>query len=350
MKSMHDSGFASRRRLLLYVVAAGLCSALALPAWAGAGLSQVRKTLLKKAAGRVDQIIPVSDDGFLVRDADYSNEAAQVLELYDAYGYLCGQFGSFGRSAGQYYRLKSVVLAEDKTVWVADVAGRISRFNLSGWLIDTRLVQKPGYQIDGLTLDEARGVYYLSGCLPKQVYLNYGCQLVHQYGLGDGSYRRSFLETDREALEKNLISLEDHQIDTDERGRVYAIDAPLLKVVRFEPDTGEAQAFPVRSRIATPLEAVRPGLQNSSDAYQNAYLLDRVLATGQGFVVSVRKPKGEGFLLQAFDAGGEQVVVDMPSPGRLVGKTRAGNLLFASKAQAGFEITEYEFAAAARRK
>jgi hypothetical protein len=347
---MLHSGSALRRCLLLYVSPVILCSLLALSAQAGPSLSPVKRTLLKKGAGRVDQVVPVADDGFLVRDADYRNEATQVLELYDADGYICGQFGAFGRDAGQYYRLKGVALAKDGTVWVADVAGRISRFNMAGWLIDTRLIQKPGYQIDGLALDEAHGDYYLSGCLPKKVYLNYGCQLVHQYSLGDDSYRRSFLETDQEALEKNLISLEDHQIDIDARGRVYIIDAPLLKVVRFDPGSGEVRTFPVRSHVATPLGPVQPGLQSASDAYQNAYLLDRVLETEQGFVVAVRKPKGEGFLLQAFDEDGRQVVTDLPSPGKLVGKTPDGHLLFAEKAPKGFEIAEYEFSAAARPK
>jgi len=347
---MLDNRFFSLRRVLLTVAIVSLYSIQALSDQAGVGLSQVRKTLLKKASGRVDQVVPVSNDGFLVRDVDYRNEAAQALELYDAYGYFCGQFGSFGRSAGQYFRLKSVAVAKDGTILVADVVGRLSRFHMSGWLINTKLIQRPGYQIDGLALDEARGIYYLSGCLPNKVYLNYGCRLVHQYGLGDDSYRQSFLETDQEALDKNLLSLEDHQIDTDERGRIYAIDAPLLKVVRYEPESGEKRDFPVQSRIATPLGAIQPGLQNSSAAYENAYLLDRVLATGQRFFVSIRKPKGEGFLLQGFDDGGKQFVVDMPSPGRLVGKTQSGNLLFAAKTPEGFEITEYEFSSGARRK
>jgi hypothetical protein len=348
MKSMSMKVLRRPRRVLACAAAACLCLGQALSARAGVQLSRVGVTLLKKNSGRVDQVVVVPDGGYILRDSDYANEATQVLELYDAYGYLCGQFGSFGRGPGQYFRLKSVSLSDDQTVFVADVIGRLSRFHMSGRLIETKLIQRPGYQVDGLALDEVRGAFYLSGCLPKQIYLNYGCRLVHQYDLKDGSYRQSFLETDQEVSEKNLLSLEDHQIDADGRGRIYAIDAPIFKVLRLDPATGEVRTLVIQSRLAAAPQVIPPGLQNSRDAYENAYLLDRVLAAGGWVIVSMRKPRKEGFLLHVFDGEGKQVASDLQSPGQLVGKTPGGALLFATRTDGGYELAEYTLSGGGR--
>ncbi len=153
---------------------------VAAPAAWGESLKLVRRTTLAKANGRVDQVVPLPSGGFLVRDADLLNEHAQALEVYDAKGGFVRKIGGFGRRPGSYQALKSIAVNGD-TIWVADLIGRLSFFNLQGRLLGTKLLQKPGFQVEGVALDEARGFAYLSGCLPRQVYLDRGCKVVHQY-------------------------------------------------------------------------------------------------------------------------------------------------------------------------
>lgn len=296
--------------------------------------------LLAKPAGRIDQATVLPDRGVLVRDSDFGHPETQALELYDPTGRRTRRIGGFGRSPGQFYRLKDVALTRKGEVWVADIVGRLSFFDLQGKILGTRLIQNPGFQVDGLALDEARGYFYLSGCLPKAVYLDGGCRLVHQFRLADKTYIRSFLETDPEVLEKGLFGLQDSLLSLDDQGRIYAADKPVFKLSRVDPSTGEVRVFPIRSRQVKPVPVVRDPAAARS-VYRSSFLVHRVLASGPYVVVSIRRPAQKGFLLEVFTQAGEQVGTDLEVPGTLVGKTRQGDLLFAGRTQRGYELTPY---------
>lgn len=160
--------------------------------------------------------------------------------------------------------------------------------------------------------------------------------LVHQYSLEKGGYLRSFLQ-------KNLLSLESYKIDLDGEGNIFAIDAPILKLFRVNTASGKIQSFAIRSRVARPIAALRPGVSIAEihEASESAFLVDRALVVGQFVVVSIRRPRQAGHLLQVFTTAGKQLVMDLESPGKLVGKTTAGNLYFARKGPQGFEMSEY---------
>lgn len=306
-------------------------------------LSQVATTRLDKQNGRVDQAVSLPGGGFVIRNSDFRNEGTQSIEIYDQQGHFRGKVGTFGRSPGQYYRLKSIAVAADGQIWAADVIGRVTQFGQDGRVLSTKLIQKPKYHVYGLALDEARGALYLSGCSPKKVYLDLGCHLVHKYSLGEVAYQRSFLDTDPEAVDKHLLALEDYHLDIDFSGRIWVVDAPILKLFRIDPATSLTQSFPLKSRLAIPVGAIVPS--DSTEVHQsiadNSFLVDRVVTTGSYIVVSIRRPKTTGYILQVFSSNGQQIGVDVNAPGRLVGKTKSGRLYFTSTTSQGFEISEY---------
>lgn len=332
-----------RPRLRLALLCAIFLGLLAGPTAWGEGvirLSQARRVILSKAKGRVDQVVPLPSGGFLVRDADLLNPASQALEVYDAAGRFVRKISGYGPRPGSYQALKGIALSSDGTIWVADLLGRLSFFDLNGRLLGTKLIQAPGFQVDGISLDEPHGLFYLSGCLPTHTYLNFGCKVVHQYSFKDRKFLRSFLDNDRQIGEKNLLAVSDNALDVDAQGAVWSVDAPVLRLARVDTRSGKTEAFPVRSLVAKPAPKIEPGAAAEA-VYRSLYLLDRVVAASGFTVVSVRGPKGSKPLLEVFDSKGKQVAVDLEPPGTLVGRSRDGRLLFATPVKGGFEIGEY---------
>jgi len=315
-------------------------------------LNRVATTRLDKQSGRIDQVVSLPGGGFVIRNSDYRNERTQAIELYNQQGHSRGKIGTFGRSPGQYHRLKFIAVGATGNIWVADVIGRVTLFNQDGQVLGTRLIQNPKYNVFGLALDEARGAIYLTGCLPKQFYLDLGCNLVHQYSLPDMHYQRSFLDTDPEAVEKHLLSLEDYHIDIDTPGRIWAVDAPVLKLFRIDPATTRTQSFPLNSRVATAVAAIAPNQPTEvhESIAESSFLIDRVVAAGPYIVVSIRRPKKAGYILQIFSSGGQQLAMDVNSPERLVGKTKSGHLYFTATTSNGFEISEYNLSTPGQRR
>jgi hypothetical protein len=307
--------FVARSGRLAAKVSLFLAVSLALTgsgAWAEAKLALVRRTTLVKATGRIDQAVALPVGGFLVRDADLLKEATQALEVYDSSGRFVRKIGGYGPRPGNYQALKQIALGTDGTVWAADLIGRLSFFDLGGRLADTKLIQAPGYQVEGLALDEPRGFFYLSGCLPMNTYLDRGCKVVHQYRLKDRKYVGSYVDNDPQLREKSLLSFSDNALDVDAQGLVWVVDAPVMKLSRLDPGTGKTEGFAVRSALAKPLSKVEPGADTEA-LYRNAYLLERVITVPGAVVVSIRGPQNFS-LLEVFDPQGRQISVDLPPP------------------------------------
>lgn len=302
-------------------------------------LVPVKRSTLTKPSGRVDQVVPLPTGGFLVRDADLMKEATQALEVYDASGHFVRKIGGFGQRPGSYQALKQIALGADGTIWVADLIGRLSLFDLAGKLLETKLIQAPGFQVEGIALDEPRGLLYLSGCVPIHTYVENGCKIIHQYSLKQRKYLKSLGDSDPKIGQLNLVGFSDNALDVDEAGRVWTVDAPILKLSRVDVATGKMAAFPIGTKSVKPFTKVAPG-SDINAIFNNAFLLERVLAVNGAVVVSVRGPNGGLYLLETFDSQGRQTGVDLKSPGKLVGKTRSGNLLFAAPVKGGYEIAE----------
>ena len=303
-------------------------------------LSPLKKIRIAKSSGTVEQVAILSGGAILVRDSNLAKPKEQALELYDSRGQLTRRIGKVGPEPGGYRYLKSVAATRDHAVWVADLIGRLSFFSLEGRLLGTKLIQKPGYQIDSIALDEPHGYFYVGGCLPIRYYLDDGCRLVHQYRTKDRAFVRSFLQTDKASIENRLFAFSNISVDVDAAGRLWTIDAPVFKLLLVDPGSGKELSFPVESRIARPMPKIEQGA-DTEGLYENSFHLDRVLASGPYEAVSLRRPQG-GLFLAIFDAQGKQIAADLKPPGVLVGKTGEGRFLFASPVEGGFEIGEYQ--------
>jgi hypothetical protein len=292
----------------------------------------VDETPLAKTGGRVDQLIAAPGGQWLVRDASYDPAEAQAVELYDAQGRKLRKIGSFGHKPGEYFRLKDMDLAADGTLWVADIIGRVGLFRLDGQLVTTLLIQNPGFQVDSLVLPPGADFFYLGGCLPKKTYIEDGCRLAHRYSLADRRFAASFGESSPEVVPRGLLGLQDVLLASDDKGRIYVADAPILAVSRFEEGKPDGVTWPLPLGAA---QAPRPEANGRSPAYGTTFRIDRLVAVAPDLLaVSVAKPHDAGFLLTVLDAAGKPLLLEIPTAGRLVGKTAAGELLFVRQ-QAG---------------
>lgn len=167
--------------------------------------------------------------------------------------------------------------------------------------------------------------------------------MLHRYNLADARYRRSYLDTDVEAIRKNLLPFEYYMLDSDAAGNIYLIDAPLFRVFRVDPETATTRNFTIQSRTASPPRALPPGASRevSEAAFAKSYFLDHINVTRYCIAVSVRTPGSKGFLLEALSPDGKQFLEDVEIPGRLVGKTEAGSLLIAAQSAGRIELREY---------
>lgn len=329
----------NRRARLVSVLGLGMLLAGGSAVVGQVTLKLERRQKLEKQAGQVDQALEVPGGGYLVRDADFERPKTQALELYDQAGRFLRKLGGAGDRPGSYLRLTGAATTRDGLLWAADLVGRLSFFNPQGALRSTRLVQNPGFQIDSLSVDEPHGVFYLAGCLPIQHYIDDGCRLVHQFGLADRRYRKSFLRTDPGVVAKGLAALSTLSVDVDPKGRPLAVDAPSFLLLRADPASGREEVFPLRSLSAAPMPPLGKG-EKVQALFDRSAKVARVVAAGSFAVVVLTLPRKAGELLEVFDSSGRQIAIDLRPPGKLVGKTASGRLLFAARSGLGFELIE----------
>jgi hypothetical protein len=308
----------------------------------GFHLKPVRTVDLNKSKGQVDQFIELPDGSFLLRDSTFNPLELQSVELYDRGGHFVKKIGSFGQEPGHYFALQNVAYSQrSKLIWITDRLGRVSRFDLSGKLVDSVLIQKPGYHPYDLALDEERNRYYLTGCVAIHFYLDLGCKIVHEYELSSNQYIGSFLETDPDAVAKKYFGIENYQIAVAPSGSIYAIDSPMQKFWRISLER-HVESFPIASKAVQAIPALDPSKDNSSLG-DNNYLFDKIVAEKQTVILAAYKKATDSCLLEVFSADGKPVALDVTAPGRLLGDSSSGTLWFVQRTGGGFRILEDSF-------
>lgn len=306
-------------------------------------LVDVKRHLLGKTSGRIDRVAVLPGGVIAVLDADFSNEAAQSVEIYDSLGKRVRKIGAFGRGPGQYFRPRDLDVSSQGDLWVVDIDSRLTRFSVQGQVKETRLVQNPGFPVHGLAFDEPRSVYYLAGCQPEKVTAPGGCEALHSYDAKTGKRKASLLPITLATRPFSHFSFEAMTVGVARNGRVFLVDGPLLKLFRIDPARAAGEALAFQSKAFVPPPVADPAavtvewqerVMATSSHLTNLVVVDPYVA------VSIRQPQGKGYLLALFDTEGTQLGVDLPVPGALVGSSPAGNLYFARKAAKGFELVE----------
>ena len=309
-------------------------------------LSPVRSIELAKEAGQIDSVAEGQAGTLLVRDYSWRpQESNQRLEVYaEATGKFLRTIGRAGRQPGRFVRLKDVWVTNDGAAWVADLIGRLLHFSPSGELLHTRLIENPGYRVKAIVIDEERGALYLAGCLPLKTYLNEGCSLVHRYSYPALSYQQSFLTTDPLAIERRYHPLEDFDLDLDSSGKLWFVDRPIFKLFRVDPTDGTSVSFALTSPQFKKPAAIPPRTPSTENERRRreSFLVDRVLVVEPWVAVSVRHPGGNRYSLAIFDLKGNELSQHLKSPGRLVGKTKQGELMFHQPGAESFDIQMYK--------
>ena len=280
-------------------------------------LTLVRTIRLDKTEGGVHQVLELADGRFAIRDSTFKPLRAQKLEIYSKTGQRLANIGSYGEKPGSYMALKDVAFDGDR-LWVVNMMGRISQFDLQGRFVDSQLLQKPTYHPFSAAVDRQRNRYFITGCLALHIYLDLGCRLVHEYDLSTRRYIRSFLETDPDAVTRKYFGVEDYHIDVDPaNGVVYFVDGPIAKLWSIQP-SGSVKSTVIESDALGRIPQLDPTKQ-SDETLKRYYILDRVLVCGNVVLASAAKQGSDKYLLEVFQTGGSQILVDYPAPGRWSG-------------------------------
>lgn len=118
------------------------------------GLTLIRTIPLNKRSGQVNGVVITRGGLIVLRDANFREETAQAIEIYDSGGRFLRRIGRFGRGPGEYFRLFDIGVDSKGIIWAADKS-RVTRFDASNRILSEKLIQNPGYAVNGLVLDES---------------------------------------------------------------------------------------------------------------------------------------------------------------------------------------------------
>jgi hypothetical protein len=240
--------------------------------------------------------------------------------------------------------LSSLQIDSGGILWATTfIPGEVARLNQNG-LISVSDLAKLKIAYD-LALDEPHGYVYVSGCASENSRADSPLLLVHQFAIDGLKYRKSFLQTDPSVVGNTQLGIQSVPLDVDAKGTVWAVDSPAFTLYSIDPTSGRSTSIPIRSRVAKPSGKLDPFGDNS---YTRKYIYasftpDSVVVAGDRVIVAIRQPgdiSAAAYLLEIFDSAGVQIGVDIPAPGRLVGKFGNGGLLFGSPGKNGPTLIE----------
>lgn len=330
----------ARRFAVLCVVLACCVPALCTARWH----AQPRISVLARRAvhlpGALPQLLRVSllPDGSFVVFSDRITEDFVSLRVFNSSGALVKDLAGTNVPTG-LTRLTSLQVSRDGILWATTfIPAEVARFNQNGLISVSDLPKlKMAY---ALVLDEVHGYVYVSGCAPEHPGVNLHCLLVSQFAIDGLKFRKSFLQTDPSVLRNTQFGIQWVPLDVDARGIIWAVDSPAFTLYSIDPASGRVTSSPIRSLMAKSAGKLNPigGGSYTKKYIEASFSPDSVIAVRDRVVVAVRRP-GEisvaGYILEIFDSSGVQIGVDVPAPGKLVGKYGTDGLLFGRSGKNG---------------
>jgi hypothetical protein len=274
------------------------------------------------------QQVAVLSDGDLAVLSDGSDGGSPTLQTFTRRGALKRTLAGKGSSAA-LGRITSVQVAGG-AVWAsAFLPPEVAEFR-SGHLASAKTLPAPLMTADALALDPARGLAYASGLVRPGP----GARLIHRFTFPGFRIKGSALPMSPLVVRDNADVAQWVPMAVGPRGTAWAVDAPALTLFAVRA-SGRVDAYPIRSRLAQPPGPLdqMAGAAAEHRWWAQAYWPTGVFAAKGRIIVCVRRPRGAGYLLEVFLAGGRQVGVDLPTPNRLVGVGGRGSLIFAREGQ-----------------
>jgi hypothetical protein len=320
---------ASKSAHLPALICLGLLPLPAVPA-ASVHLTVVRTVNLSQPPSRVDQVIRLSNGDLALRDSDFDPPDNQGIFIYGPNGSFIRKIGKAGAGGpGWYDRLMWIATGPGDSIWALDARlNRLTFFRPNGEVHGTQLLLNHIASFS-VSLDEKQGAFYVGGWL--EGYGTGTSNMVHEYKLSTGELVRSFLKEDPSVIKRRLVGQAVVDLDLDPHKVVWAVEEPLFELFRIDPSANRVEAFPVKSRTATPPPSVEGPLSPDVVApfWKHHFLMNRALAIEDLVVASIRRVEPYTEVLEAFTRGGNQVAIDLRGPGHLVGKSPDGHLYFA---------------------
>jgi hypothetical protein len=304
-------------------------------------LKLVRSIDLHKPKGAVDQLVELPGGGFIVRDSETPDFKNQAVEIYKTTGTLERKIGSYGLAPGRYRALMDVVFStRTNSIWLVDGMGRLSLFDLNGNLLDSVMLQKPGFHPYSIAFDQRRGHYYVTGCVALHFYLDMGCTMIHEYDTNTKTFLGSFAENDRNAVANKYFALENYKLDVTSSA-IYAIDAPIRKLWIISPDH-KIESHPIVSKVIRDIPVIDPS-KPGPEIGRGQWLFDKIIASQRAVVISASLKGEDKYLLEIYTPKGESIASDITPPGRLIGRSPRGTLWFGYRNGAIFRLEEYSY-------
>lgn len=295
--------------------------------------------------GALPQVLQASvlPNGTFVVFSEPPNGDSESFGIFDSIGRLVKNLAGRGVPTGLTY-LSSIRAGRGDIFWATALAPpELAQLNQNGVISATNLPQmRLAYDV---ALDEAHGYVYVSGCAPEHPERDFQCLLVHQFTIEGLKFQRSFLETDPAVLRNSQFGIQWVPVDVDIKGIVWAVDSPAFTLYSIDPTSGRSSSVLIASRMVRPAGKLD---LSGGDSYTKKYVEslfspDSVVTVSNAVVVAVRRP-GElvaaRYILEIFNFSGVQIGMDIPAPGRLVGKYGTSGLLFACKGKNGPTLIE----------
>jgi hypothetical protein len=245
--------------------------------------------------------------------------------------------GAGSQGAGNVYVLGQIAEDSEGALWFADAGQRrLLKFSIEGKSLGSTLLQMPGLITHAIDFSRDGKKLYLGGCNPSDRGPYQGCRsLVHRRSTSALGQTLGYLSSDRQkgwkATEKSHYRLSDDWIavtgsPNHETVAYTNLSARRVWIVDFDKQTDVEIALdsfmPEVPAVRTPEEAGAIVLSKP--------LIFHLTSLGSGVFVGIKNQPRSGVGLIQIDVKG-RIVKTWPSadlPGRLVGKSRRGHLVF----------------------
>lgn len=299
---------------------------------------ELRSTLpLMKTGGLVSEALLDTSRGLVwIRDFELTNDgvSSQSLEAYSRSGKLLAHLDA---SQSGFFSLIDIELDPSGQLWALDYGGRVSIFKKPFDLAATHLLAAKTsypYYPGSIAIDPRRKLAYVTGCWPLGETLSSGCLELHTYRLPGFEKSQSFLKSPPAEGDRRLASRMGLVAVEESSGAVFYARLAAPEVLRLEPPDWKPKKLPLEKW------SFEPSYYHAD--WMKAAKITALIALDRYVVLGIDHPKEARSSVVFFSPSGELLGGMEVAPGRLVGHSTDGALIFASNKDGHWILSLYE--------